>query len=69
MEQVKTELEKIDVQPDAVSAIFEVVALSDVDDLSGLLGADNEVICHFRMYIDAVISKTLLHSIVLHSIA
>lgn len=41
-DKVKEELNGLGVSPDAIAAIFEVVALSDVDDLPGLLGADNE---------------------------
>ncbi len=41
--QVTAELEKLEVSPEAIAAIFEVVRLTDVADLSRLLGHNSEV--------------------------
>ncbi len=37
------ELRQLGVSEQAIAAVFEVVALSDVDDLSALLGGDSKV--------------------------
>lgn len=41
--QVAAELQALDISSTAIKAIFEVIQLSDVADLSSLLGQDSKV--------------------------